>query len=215
MEHKGRSFDGAASGASYLFWTRIFGFTPSFYANAAEKPDFPPGVTSSNIIVLDLGCGPGPLSFALARKLEAGATIYGLDISSDQIAYAQQHSHSYPCSLTFSVASMDEIPFCDSYFDLVMTSMALHETPPSVRRKAIAEAARVLKPEGRFLLIDWCRPRIGLLSLIWLPMLLVARGKDRDNWDNVYKTLCEQQNMTLADDRYINSIARRQVFIKK
>ena len=57
----------------------------------------------------------------------------------------------FACRLEFLKASMDELPFFDGYFDLVMTSMALHETPPAVRRAAIAETARLLRPGGTFL----------------------------------------------------------------
>ena len=43
-------------------------------------------------------------------------------------------------SFHFSVTSMDEIDFPNETFDLVMTSMALHEAKPEVRRIAIRKA---------------------------------------------------------------------------
>ena len=36
-----------------------------------------------------------------------------------------------------------------------MTSMAIHETPPEIRRAAIRETSRVLKKNGLFVLVDW------------------------------------------------------------
>lgn len=109
---------------------------------------------------------------------------------------------------------MDDLPFPDEHFDLVMTSMALHATPPPVRREAVREAARVVRQSGAFLIVDWGRPRFGVLGLFMLPF--VVRGEaNRDNWSNVYPELCEQQGLLLAEDRYLNSIARRQVFRRR
>ena len=109
---------------------------------------------------------------------------------------------------------MDELPFPDGHFDLVMTSMALHETPPAVRRAAITETARLLRPGGTFLLVDWSRPRFGLWGIIWYPFCRWGEG-NRDNWNNVYPELCRERGLKLKEDDYINSISRRQVFVKE
>jgi demethylmenaquinone methyltransferase/2-methoxy-6-polyprenyl-1,4-benzoquinol methylase len=105
---------------------------------------------------------------------------------------------------------MDELPFPEDYFDAVVTSLALHATPPEVRRKTINEVSRVLKPGGIFGLVDWSRPRFGLWGLVWLPMLL-PRMKG-DNWQNTYPDLCRQDRMELLKDEYVNSLVRCQVF---
>ncbi|MDR1897924.1 MAG: class I SAM-dependent methyltransferase [Prevotellaceae bacterium] len=96
----------------------------------------------------------------------------------------------------------------------VVTSMALHETPPEVRRAAIAQTARVLKSGGVFVLVDWSQPKFGLWGLVWFPM--ICRGmQNRDNWQNVYPALCGEHGLQRTEDRYLNSIARRQVFVKE
>jgi demethylmenaquinone methyltransferase/2-methoxy-6-polyprenyl-1,4-benzoquinol methylase len=162
---------------------------------------------------LDLGCGPGALSYALAERAGPRAEIHGVDISDDQLSYARTHAGRFACRIEFHHASMDELPFPDASFDLVMTSMALHETPPPVRRGAIAETARVLKDGGTFVLVDWSRPRFGLLGIFWFPF--VCHGEqNRDNWTNVYPALCHAQGMRLVSDTYLDSISRRQVFVR-
>jgi ubiquinone/menaquinone biosynthesis C-methylase UbiE len=75
---------------------------------------------------LDLGCGPGSLSFALAGNSHPESEITGIDISNDQLNYARKHAGQFWCKLEFLNSSMDEIPFPDSYFYVVMSSMALH-----------------------------------------------------------------------------------------
>ena len=208
MDKKGNEFKGLAGGAGYKRAAVIMGFTEKFYSKAVGN-----NISDKPIIVLDLGCGPGAMSYALAKKAHPKSTIIGIDISNDQLNYARTHSGLLPCKPQFINCSMDELQFPDNHFDIVMTSMALHETPPDVRRRAIIETARVMKHGGRFILVDWSKPKFGLFGVLWFPFLLSKSG--RDNWNNIYKTLCENEGLMLEEDKYLNSVYRRQVFIKK
>ncbi|MCK9240930.1 class I SAM-dependent methyltransferase [Desulfocurvus sp.] len=208
MNEKGREFKGLWGGKHYRRWAALFGMGPEFYRRGLGDLELGDGMRA-----LDLGCGPGALSLALAQRAAPGAAIVGLDLSEDQLAYARTQAGGHACALEFRRGSMDELPYPDGHFDLVMTSMALHETPPAVRRAAVAETARVLRPGGLFLLVDWSRPRLGLWGVLWFP--LVCRGeKNRDNWNNVYPALCAARSLDLAQDGYINSMVRRQLFRK-
>ncbi len=91
--------------------------------------------------------------------------------------------------------------------------MSIHETPPKIRRSALSEVARVLKPGGIFVLVESCRPRLGLLGILWYPLVCFGE-KNKDNWCNVYPDLCRDRGLMLESDAYLNSISRRQVFIK-
>lgn len=207
---KGKAFTGIWAGKGYMMLTKLFGFTRTFYMRALG--DVP---VEGDVTVLDLGCGPGVLGFALAKRMTPGSALYGVDLSEDQIRYAQEHAADAGPAMRFSVGSMDDLAFPDGTFELVVTSMAMHEASPAVRPKAIREVARVLKPGGRFLLVDWSRPKFGLLGLIWLPLLLPGVNKgNADNWNNRYREYCRENGMELLEDRYINSLARRQLFRK-
>lgn len=208
INDKGNAFEGVFGGSGYYRFARCFGIGPEFYRKGLG------GIRlSSGMKALDLGCGPGALSFALAEASARDVEITGVDISKDQIDYAQANASLFSCKLDFRRVSMDETGLPDASIDLVMTSMALHETPPQVRRNAIAEAARVLKPGGRFLLVDWSKPKLGFWGLFWLPMIAFGET-NRDNWNNVYPSLCRERGLKLAEDAYISSIARRQLFVK-
>lgn len=208
MDKKGNEFKGLAGGKNYLRFARLFGFTEKFYQEGIGNIYFDSGMKA-----LDLGCGPGALSFALAGNAAPGAEITGIDISDDQLNYARAHCLRFNCKLDFRHCSMDELPFPDNHFDVVMSSMALHETPPKVRRAAIKETARVLKPGGKFMLVDWGKPKFGLWGIIWFPLVCFGETK-KDNWKNAYPAICKENNLTQVEDGYITSIARRQVFIK-
>ncbi|MDR0603305.1 MAG: hypothetical protein LBG80_03265, partial [Bacteroidales bacterium] len=66
---------------------------------------------------------------------------------------------------------------------------------------------------GSFILVDWSKPKFGLWGVFWFPMICWGT-QNKDNWKNVYPELCRQNGLQLKEDCYINSIARRQVFIK-
>lgn len=209
MENKGREFRGMLGGANYRKISALFGMGPKFYRKGLGSIALGPGMRA-----LDLGCGPGALSFALAERAHHASSITGIDLSDDQLHYAKRFSGNYRCGLDFRKNSMDELPFPDGHFDLVMTSMAIHETPPEVRRGAIREAARVLKPDGTFLLVDWGRPKLGLWGIVWFPFVRFGE-MNRDNWNNVYPALCRQCGLDQVEDSYITSLVRRQAFIKR
>jgi demethylmenaquinone methyltransferase/2-methoxy-6-polyprenyl-1,4-benzoquinol methylase len=208
MANKGNEFRGLAGGKNYKNFARLLGFTTAFYRKGIGNVTLTDGMRA-----LDLGCGPGALSFALAERASSQAEIIGIDISEEQLNYARSQCVRYNCRLRFENCSMDELPYPDEYFDMVITSMALHETPPEVRRAAIAEVARTLKKGGSFILVDWSKPKFGLFGAFWFPMICLGT-QNKDNWRNVYPELCLQNGLHLKEDYYINSIARRQVFQK-
>ena len=56
--------------------------------------------------------------------------------------------------IDFRVASVDELPYPDSSFDVVTSTMTFHHLPVPVKERGLREIHRVLKPQGRFFLCD-------------------------------------------------------------
>ena len=208
MQGKGRAFTGLVGGAHYRRWAVLFGMGKAFYRRGIGGIGLGTGMRA-----LDLGCGPGALSYALAEKAHPKSFIVGIDLSGTQVDCAWKGAASFPCVMEFRKMSMDELAFPDGSFDLVMTSMALHATPPEVRRAAIAETARVLKENGTFLLVDLGGPAPGLLGAVFYPLVSWG-GKKEDNRDNRYPMICRACGLQQEEDGYINPFVRRQVFRK-
>lgn len=107
---------------------------------------FPP---QAGMRVLDIGCGTGT---SLDLYSEAGCYVYGVDLSPAMMNVAHQklgkHAHLY-----YSDAS--EMPFPQGFFDLVTAVLTLHEMPGKIRPQVLREIARVLKPSGHILLVDF------------------------------------------------------------
>ncbi|MDD4731631.1 MAG: class I SAM-dependent methyltransferase [Desulfovibrio sp.] len=208
QHEKGNVFTGRMAGSHYRRWSRLLGMGDGFYGRIAGTVVLRPGMRA-----LDLGCGPGSLCYALAQSATPQAEVIGLDLSPDQLAEARRRTRDCACQTRFLLASMDEVPLPDNSVDLVVSSLALHETPPQVRRGAIAEVARLLRPGGRFILADLGRPGFGLWSMIWLPMIYLHRHhRHHPAQGESYETLCQDQGLLLEQQSRINSMVHRQVF---
>ncbi len=99
--------------------------------------------------VLDVGCGTGT---GLANYVEAGCTVAGVDVSAAMLEKATARLGN---RAELQRTDGDTLPFDGGRFDLVTTSMVLHEVPAEARAALVTEMARVAKPDGRLLLIDF------------------------------------------------------------
>ena len=115
---------------------------------------------------LDLACGTGDIAFAVAAR---GARTVGLDITLRmlQLADAKQAAAGGPAPrVTFLGGDMTSLPFAPAAFDLVTTGYGLRNVPDLTA--AIAEIARVLKPGGRLLSLDFNRPEPAVIRAVYL-----------------------------------------------
>lgn len=96
--------------------------------------------------VLDIGCGDGRITAALAEQVPEGRVV-GVDLSADMVAHALAH-HRRP-NLTFREVDARALPF-ESEFSVVFSNAALHWVWDP--RPVLTGIARVLKPGGRCLM---------------------------------------------------------------
>jgi len=131
-------------------WLLSFGRAPAIRRMTLEMADVKPGES-----VLDVGCGTG--SLALAAKVAVGpeGSVRGIDASPEMIEQARRKAMKAGAEADFRVALIEELPFGEGEFDLVLSSFMLHHLPDGVKRKGLAEVRRVLKRGGRFLAVDF------------------------------------------------------------
>lgn len=101
--------------------------------------------------VLELACGTGRLTMHLARMLHQGVKLTATDLNPDMIAAAKQKMPTE--DIVWKVADMQQLPFADSHFDLVVCQFGVMFVPD--KRAAFSEVFRVLKKGGIFLFNTW------------------------------------------------------------
>jgi demethylmenaquinone methyltransferase/2-methoxy-6-polyprenyl-1,4-benzoquinol methylase len=114
---------------------------------------------------LDLACGTGDIALALAAR---GVRAIGLDITHRMLQLASARSSQLP----LITGDMTSLPFRSNAFDLVTTGYGLRNVPDL--DAAIAEIARVLKPRGRLLSLDFNKPDSAVIRAIYLAYLTAA-----------------------------------------
>ena len=93
--------------------------------------------------VLDVGCGTGALTLAVAERVGPGGTAVGLDLNPGMLAVAR----TKPARIEWVEAPAEALPFPDRSFDAVVSQFALMFFADRVA--ALREMWRVLRPDGR------------------------------------------------------------------
>ena len=123
-------------------------------------------------VVLDIGCGPGHFIAELVKR-GPRLTLVGLDASSEMLAVAADRYGDLGGRVAWQQGTVEALPFPDRYFDLVASTHSMHEWSDPLL--ALNEVARVLKPDGRFMIYDLRRDMAGFAWVtIWLAQRLVA-----------------------------------------
>ncbi len=110
--------------------------------------------------VLDLCAGTGDLALALATQGAPGEVV-ATDFVPEMLDVAREKADAYqgPTALSFSVADAQDLPFEDASFDVVTVAFGVRNLPD--RAANFAEALRVLKPGGRYVILEFSRPPVA------------------------------------------------------
>lgn len=105
--------------------------------------------------VLDIGCGTGTQAVAAWRRAQPGGSVAGVDLSENMLAAARRKARRARAKIAFHAADATALPFAGESFDVVTITTVMHMVPETKRLAALREAARVLRPGGRLLLVDY------------------------------------------------------------
>jgi len=100
--------------------------------------------------ILEVAPGPGYLAIEIARR--GSYAITGLDISKTFVEIATANARTASVEVDFRHGNASAMPFADNTFDLILCRAAFKNFSQPV--EAMNEMHRVLKPEGRALIID-------------------------------------------------------------
>ena len=146
-------------------WTDRVRARRDLYREVLNNPSFfaflPP---LAGAAVVDLGCGEGTNTRALART--TGARLTGIDLSPAMIAAAREAEAREPLGLAYHEASFTNLDgFAPASFDAAVSTMALMDSPDFMA--AARETFRILRPGGTFT-FSVLHPCFVTPSLRWL-----------------------------------------------
>ncbi len=105
-------------------------------------------------MVLDVGCGTGTLALEAAERVGQTGHVVGVDPAPQQIARARAKAARRGLPVDFQLGVIEQLPFPGASFDLVLSTWMMHHLPDDLKRRGLAEMARVLKPAGRLVVVD-------------------------------------------------------------
>jgi SAM-dependent methyltransferase len=130
--------------------------------------------TSAGMRALDIGCGCGNQTLALARQIGAGGHITGVDISEPMLALARQRAGdagSDAAGVEFLLADASSHAFAPGSFDLLFSRFGvMFFADPTAAFRNLRQAAR---PDARLLFSCWQAPALN--AWISLPMRVALR----------------------------------------
>ena len=139
----------------------------------------------SDAAVLDLGCGAGHVSFAVAPQV---ASVTACDLSPEMLAVVSRAAGERGLgNLRTQQGVAEQLPFPDATFDIVLSRYSAHHWRDF--DAGLREAARVLKPGGIVGIVDSISPGPALLDT-WLQAVEIlrdpshVRSRSRAEWED-------------------------------
>ncbi|MCP1571626.1 ubiquinone/menaquinone biosynthesis C-methylase UbiE [Herbaspirillum rubrisubalbicans] len=148
--------------------------------------------------VLDLGCGGGHASFAVAPVVEK---VIAYDLSAEMLEVVSRAAQERGLdNLAVRQGSADRLEFPDASFELVCTRFSAHHWRHLPQ--ALSEVFRVLKPGGRFIVIDTAAPA-DVLADTYVQAIELLRDTShvRNVSLNSWRKLVRAAGFTIASDK--------------
>jgi len=160
-------------------------------------------------VIVDLCGGTGALHKALLEQYpRAGYLVFNIDLSEQMLKQASLN-HEAAIDTAPVCAQALQIPLNTASADAILMGFGLRNIPD--RQAALMEIARVLKPGGRFVLLEFASRQSGIVSCLFrfyfhrlMPLLAEILGSDRASWNylprSVQSFLPDSQLIQMLED---------------
>ncbi len=145
-----------------LLHLMTFTFDSVWRGRMLSKIDF-----RNEIMVLDLACGTGLVTFELGRRARTGSLIVGLDLSPAMLRVARRKNTTPQsnCSIEFVRAVGESLPFREGFFNYITIGLALRNFANKLA--VFKESLRVLTRLGWFFSVDFVHPDNNFVWMVY------------------------------------------------
>lgn len=152
-----------------LGFSSLTPFFDSLQKWGAKEAVFKPKLISQariqgNFKVLDLGCGTGALAL-LVKRNQPLAEVTAIDIDPNVLSIAKKKASKLSLQINFDVGTAFNLPYPDSFFDRVVSSLVFHHLTRQNKLRTLKEIRRILKVNGEVHIGDFGKPQNILMRL--------------------------------------------------
>lgn len=134
--------------------------------------------------ILDVGCGTGSLIIDIKEKYPE-IEVAGADIDRKMLVQARKKIRTKKLDIKLINVGADQLKFRARTFDYVISTLVFHHLPTEIKQQALIDIAKMLKPEGKFILIDIGDKKSKWLQLDYFLSRLVHMAEAKTMKDNV------------------------------
>jgi demethylmenaquinone methyltransferase / 2-methoxy-6-polyprenyl-1,4-benzoquinol methylase len=166
-------FDRIAGRYDLLNSVMTAGLHHAWRVRAADRAEVGPGDS-----VLDVCCGTGDLAFELASRVVPGGSVVGCDFSEPMLDLAREKAAERGAPVRFEWADALQLPYDEGRFDAVTVGFGVRNFAD--RDRGLREMARVLKPGGRLVVLEFTEPRRPPFSTfysLWFDRIVPVLGR--------------------------------------
>lgn len=174
--------------------TELIGFGTSFKERVLQMLNLKDGES-----ILDVGCGTGSL-LVPAKVNYPHSRVVGIDPDPQVLRITERKINRNNLKIELKQAWGEELPFPDSAFNVVVSTLVLHHVPSGAKIKIIKEVYRILKHDGRFMLADFGKPHNKVWKVIlWLEGIFEEAKYMKDNLEGRIPVFLEENGFRVKE----------------
>jgi ubiquinone/menaquinone biosynthesis C-methylase UbiE len=167
---------------------------------------------ANNERVLDVGCGNGYSTVCFATKVNS--RFYGVDFVPEMIEASQNLRSQFHLqgTVTFKVGDVTQLDFPNGVFDTVVSQRCLLNLPSRDQQwQALSEIARVLKPNGRYLMLEGTLQGLRKLNSVRVKFGLapIPEADAKSNW---FSNKFDEEELLEKITQFFSSVETTQRF---
>ncbi len=164
--------------------------------------------------VLDCATGTGDLAIAFKKKVGDSGYVMGTDFCEDMLKFAPSKAEKHGIKIDFELADVMNLQYSDDSYDVSSISFGIRNVDDPA--KGISEMARVVKPGGRVVVLEFGQPS-GLFGSIyrWYSKNIIPKiGRMIAGSDFAYTYLPETAAKFPSGDKFVSLMENTNQFSK-